>query len=524
MAVFAIFTLGGLLPAQEVTLSPATGQNFRPGTWIQINAQIGGIFGEFRPVLRAFSSASGDTPAITCELPLQRLQGNDRLRFVLPTGSLPLELRLELVPAGGGQGQTFAATAALQPQQAGQPLKLWANFTQNYHSDSSFSRANFADLPEMAYLYRGLDLLVLGKQHDRAYQNMLLPTQCRAILEWAAEGGIVIVLDPQVYEQLTAENNRAPDLRLAPPQDFHLPGANPPYPLQRPCGLGRIILLTPDRGNLATIGARLQSELNRQRLFSRSAGSNFRLRPSRYAVIGDWPPPPGLSTTGAFSYILVWLIICAGCILALPRRWLTPGIIGASAVCLLALPAQFDGNTHTAFFADSLPTGEESPLLRGEDILACTPLAGFRAGAETIGGEPFTPLAATARELNNSPVFVWQNGEATHVSVECARSVPVLFSRRSAIPAPRNLELTLRNGALIKDGKHTMLASGRAFLAGKFASLGQIIPLADGEESAHSPLFELFLRESSPPTGYSLLAGHEKSADNLYLRIYISRP
>ena len=522
--VIALLALCGILPAQEVTLSPATGHNFRPGTWIQINAHIGGIFGDFRPVLRAFNSASGDIPAITCELPVQRLQGNDHLRFFIPTGSLPLDLRLELAPPSGGQWQTFAAPATLLPQQSGQPLKLWANFAQNFHSDSSFNRANFSDLPQMAYLYRGLDLLVLGKQHERAYQNMLLPAQCRAILEWVSEGGIVIVLDPQIHEQLTAEVNLPAGIRPAPLQDFLLPGANPPFPLQRLCGLGRIILLTPDRGNLATIGARLQRELNRQRLLSRSASGNFRLRPARYNILGNWPPPPGLSPAGSFSYIVVWLLVCAGCLFALPRRWITPGIIGARAVGLLARPAQVTGNTHTAFLADALPTGNDAPVLRGEEILACTPLTGFRAGAETISGEPFTPLAATARELNNSPVFVWQNADFMNVSVGGARAVPVLFSRRSAIPAPRELELTLRNGAMIKAGKRIWLASGTAHISGKFASLGQIVPLAEGTNTEHQPLFELFLRESTPPTGYSLLAGQKKSADNLYLRIYTSNP
>ncbi len=397
--------------AAEARLSAPLGATFHPGNWLPISAQVSGVYGTFRPLLE-LRPTNDSRLCYTCTLPAQEIRDTARFSFPALTGNVALTARLVLQPA---DSQTAPATSPSAPPLALVPappqarVQIWAG-TDRSREPSLLAAApsplrqsftTLSALPDEDWLYENADLLILGSLSPDvpAGADRLTPRQCAAIGHWTGRGGIVIVLQRSLLDALVS--HLPAELQAGPLQPFPL--AMPPYPLERRCGLGRLILLDAARQNadpafrVASIGLHLARALREQNLFQPRSGSP-RFAPALYQAAGDWPPPPALAAYVLPALAGGWLIFASLALLLLRRRY-AYALMTAPALLLLALPSLRPADGTVILQQLQLPAQEDQPA-EARTLLLQPPFPGRAPAGGFPSQIPPRPLARTHAEID----------------------------------------------------------------------------------------------------------------------------
>lgn len=432
-----VLAAGNAARAAEVRLEPTLGNLFHPGAWLPVTARVEGVYGTFRPCLELREEAGG-APRYTCRLPEQTFHGSARLSFPALTGNVPLLASVSLEPTAEAAKESVHVSQTplrLLPLAPPTRMQVWVGGTTGSGATEAAGRmqqgTRAEDLPQEAWLYENVDLLVLG-QADRPPH--LTPRQCEAIGEWVAGGGIVIALHQSTLELLV--QNLPAGQQAGPLQPFPL--AQPPYPQERRCGLGRMLLLDAARSGsdpayrLAQIGLQLTRALREQNVFL-SRQSNPRLAPALYRASGDWPSAPALAWYIPPALAGGWLLVSVIVLLLLKRRYAYP-LMALPGVLLLALPVLPvpDGTKTVRHLL--LPAQSQQQQTQLRTLLLLPPFPGRTpAGVNAL---PPRPLSRTNAEIDQMHMSLEQidAGWSFRVEGTHAGELQILSTRQTLPP------------------------------------------------------------------------------------------
>ena len=338
-------------PASETfatKILPAAGVYYRPGEWILLHVDADlppSTTGSFVPEL--LLQTEDDRESFVSQLAPLSLTGGGMRRFSFwaMAGRSPPVVQLVLKPTQGGPAMFGARhSRALTP--LGAEIRLVLAFSRSLPviRRTRFAAVRADLLPEHPALYESCDLMILGQITGSDSPQVLARSQINAIGEWIARGGIVLVLDAQISQDLVRSLTR----RGWPPAPWTPFLLRTPFrdserltpPLARRAGRGLIVSLNPEAPYHMRImaGKAVWEKLNRE--FLPVSTEDVRLAPGRHRALGrEWPGRPSLGSGPALRWCAAWAIAVFAVFLVPAVRccpWrMTTGLCGISILMAL---------------------------------------------------------------------------------------------------------------------------------------------------------------------------------------------